>query len=160
MRIHYDAMSEINGWADLVAHLGRTQRDVQTFDGGLARFTTGPAEAPLPVGVHALGTSTKGMTFDSGQAADAEGAKTWFGLAVKICPFERVRPRPALVANLDLPVGALGAAKDALMLQQTLPLAGLETAALDATIRALAELARELRAAAGGADGAYAYIFR
>lgn len=152
-------MVELLRWTDLIAYLEARHAGVQTFpgdrfrfeyvvEGGAVRFADG---APIVFGGYGL---------------RAPGGAPWVALALKLAPHEEMRPRPALVANSDLPVGALVAIAEFAVLRQTLPLQGLRAGTLEATLRALARLAGDLRAAREPADGGdafdatFAYIYR
>jgi len=87
-------------------------------------------------------------------------------LSVPVCPLERVRPRSALVANGELPIGVLAVAEGQIVLRQTLPLASLPAAVLEETLGALSDVAAQLLlVAARVADDPeretpYGYLFR
>lgn len=76
---------------------------------------------------------------------------------------EQFRTRSALVANAELPFGALAIAGDHAVLRQSLPLRGLAEADLEQALRALVMFAAQLRAIAVAEDvdidTPYAYLF-
>lgn len=96
--------------------------------------------------------------------------KPWVVMAIKLGPRDDARPRPALIANSELPIGALAALRDQLIVRQSLPLGGLSPSLVDRTLRTLVGLAEELIAAKGEVaddddedeyvDSPYAYIYR
>jgi len=100
------------------------------------------------------------------RALSSRAGSEWLALGVPICAAERVRPRAALVANAELPIGALVLRDDVLVLRQTVPLQGLVPAQLELTLRALvrttALLARALLATAAEPDRElpFRYLFK
>lgn len=134
-------------WADVVAHLGSSQREVVTFPGERLRFAHPHEDAEVAFGAHRL-VSGRGST--------------WIGLATKLGPAAQLRERSALVENLELPVGGIAVVAEHAVLRQTLPLP-VSPAALDHAIRSLATLALQVRHAArledADLDVPYAYLF-
>src|SRR5262249_55284277 len=80
----------------------------------------------------------------------------WLCLMVELGRIDGFVLRATLVANAELPIGALALLDHQLILRQTLPIAGLLVAQLDQAMRGLARVAAELRAPASP----YAYIVR
>ena len=91
--------------------------------------------------------------------------RTWLALSSPVCPLGRVHLRGALLANEDLPFGALADWEGTMLLRQTLPLP-LGAPHLDAAILAIARLAAQLAATAAAVattpstNGRFAYLFR
>jgi hypothetical protein len=84
----------------------------------------------------------------------------WLCLMVWLGPVEKFVLRAALVANAELPIGALALLDKHIVLRQTLPLEGLLVAQLEQAIRGLAEVGLELEAAVAQAESPYAYVVR
>ena len=143
---------EVRHWGELVAYLQAHHLEVRTHGDGLVRFTYRLGDQDLSIG----GYVQRGSV----------GA--WLVLLIKLAPREEVRPRPALIANYDLPVGAVAIFADEAVVRQSLPLDGWTPSSLEQTLKALAKVAVELRAARmltdddGPSDAAprYAYIYR
>jgi hypothetical protein len=96
----------------------------------------------------------------------SRGGAAWLAASIPIGAVERIRPRAALVANDELPIGALALFQNIVLLRQTLPLAGLPFAELEHTLGALVHLAAVLVAAAASTaadperEVAFGYLFR
>ncbi len=90
----------------------------------------------------------------------------WLGLGIALCPLDRVRPRGALVANAELPIGLLALWKEEIVLRQTLPFTALPVPVLEQALRALAATFLELTAALDsvsrdpGRETRFGYLFR
>jgi hypothetical protein len=90
----------------------------------------------------------------------------WLAVSVPICRAGQIGLRAALVANDELPVGALALREGVVLLRQTLPLAGLAFEqfehALRALVRTTALLVRTMATMAADPDRemAYRYLFR
>jgi len=143
---------EFSSLADVAGYLSGTGRVVRTSrDGELAQCGYDHHGSPVVV-------TLRRLIFPTGSL--------WLGLSVPICPSDRIRPRSALVANGELPVGALALWEEQILLRQTLPLAGLLAETLERALGALADTAAQLMLVAGriAADPeveiAYGYLFR
>jgi hypothetical protein len=104
------------------------------------------------------------LLFGARPLAAPEGGR-WLGLTALVCPVARLDIRRALVANSELPVGALAIAGENVVLRQTLPLIGLRADHLERTITGLRAEAITLQSAAKlppgtESDAPYAYVFR
>jgi hypothetical protein len=96
----------------------------------------------------------------------AHTGTTWLALSIPIGAADRLRPRAALVANDELPIGALALWEGLVLLRQTVPLAGLPFAELERILGALVHTAAVIVAAAACAaadperEVAFGYLFR
>lgn len=135
---------ELASFAALVRHLGAALAPV-----------AGAAGAEC----YALERDGMALELRVAQVAAPPG-RPWLSLAVPIGRVESFSLRAALVANAELPIGALALEGEHIVLRQTLPLDGLLSAQLDQAIRALAEVAAQLKAVAGGAGSPYAYVVK
>jgi hypothetical protein len=90
----------------------------------------------------------------------APPGRPWLSIAVSIGAMAPFALRAALVANAELPIGALALVGDTVVLRQTLPLDGLLVTQLDQVLRALAAAAAELLAADSRPDSPYRYVHR
>lgn len=79
----------------------------------------------------------------------------WIGLSIPLGPTSAFRLRAALVANDELPIGALSDWQGVMLLQQTLPVRSLSFEQLEQVLRALAQIGGAIVA---GAD--YQYVVR
>jgi hypothetical protein len=142
----------ISSLADVAEYLSRTGREVRTSPNGeLAQCNYDHHGTPVVV-------TLRQLTFATGSL--------WLGLSIPICPFERIRPRTALVANGELPIGVLALWEQQILLRQTLPLTGLTAEPLEQTLGALADTAGQLvliaarMAADPSQETPYGYLFR
>jgi hypothetical protein len=136
---------EISGFSDVAAYLERTGRARMSAPGDAVRVRFEDTVVEL-------------------STAATPGGGTWLAIAVPVCALKRLRLRPALAANLDLPIGAFAVTRADVVLRQTLPLDGLRHEQLERCLRGMSGAARRLRAAARAADDAaevpLAYLFR
>ncbi len=136
-------------WSSLVTYLETHHRAVETFPGDRLRFTYSHEGSDVPVGAYLL---------------RSPAGQPWLGISMKLGPVDQLRTRSALVANADLPIGALSIIAEFAALRQTLPLSGMTATHLEQTVRALAITTLQLRAVASAndvdLDTPYAYIFR
>ena len=89
----------------------------------------------------------------------------WLSVSLALGSLERVSLRGALVANGELPVGALGVSGNQLVLCHTLPLDRLQPAQLDHTLAALTRCASSVITAHSTVDEVdgqtpYGYVYR
>lgn len=144
-------MHEIIRLPGLLSYLEQHHQQVETFPQDRLRFSYVHEGQQIPVGAYVLRSAT---------------GNQWLAMAIKICPLNRLRTRSALVANGELPVGALTIIPpEYVALRQTLPLESLLPAQLEQTLRGMATLVVQLKALVD-MDGAdlettpLAYIFR
>jgi hypothetical protein len=130
-------------------HLEGTYREVAAFPGDRVRFTYDHNGTEVPVG---------------GQVVRSVAGSPWLIVAIKVAPADRLRTRSALVANVDMPIGALAIVMDHVVLRQSLPLLGLRTTHLAQTLAAMAKMVAHLKHVAEledvEIDTPYAYVFR
>jgi len=147
------AIVELFRWQDLIAYLEAHHTDVQTFPGDRLRMTYRHEGRNIPFGGYIL---------------RAPSGAAWLVVAIKLCADVELRPRPALVANSDLPVGTISLLANFGVLRQSLPLEGLRSDHLELVLSALSKLSVEMRAGYGDAqpalleddDSPYSYIYR
>lgn len=137
-------------WDSLCRYLEKAHTEVQTYEGYLLRFTYRANGYESAIGGYLLSTSDQ---------------RPWLVLALKLGPRDDLRPRPALIANYDLPIGAIGILRSEGIVRHSMPLAGLLPSTLERALKALVGLAMQLRAARDVNDDAdidspYAYIYR
>ena len=138
--------SEISSWAQFHELLVASGRAVQPLLGEALSFAIVPSSRRI--------IEARLVVFPSGSQ--------WLALTHYICPLARLRLRPALVANSELPIGGLAVLGADVVLRQTLPLAGIAAAEIEQALHALGATADVLLAAARVADSElpFAYAFR
>ncbi len=113
--------------------------------------------------VHADADSTIAMAM---RRLPLPNGRQWLGIGILLCPLARIRPRGALVANAELPIGALALLQDDIVLRQTLPFNALPVAVFERTLHGLAATFLELLAARARVardperETPYGYVFR
>ncbi len=122
---------QISSWAELDAFLRASGRACKPVADETLAFFLVPGS-----GVRAFANPVR---FPSGSV--------WLALSFKVCGIERLRLRPALVANAELPIGALTVIGNNVVVRQTIPLAALGVAEPEQTLSALATTATTLFAA-------------
>ncbi len=141
-------VERLSKWSDVVAYLKARYREVEEFAGDRLRFTADHEGTAFAISAQLLIAGTGG---------------SWVGFATKLGPVTKLRERSALVANLDLPIGAFAIVMDQAVLRQTLPLHALPPTHIAHTVQALIALTRELRHVAEledvDIDTPYAYVF-
>jgi hypothetical protein len=143
------AAEEISNWQDLITYLEINHEEVRSSSQTSTRFAYDLDGERVPIGVY-LGQSANGQP--------------WISINTRICSVDVFRNRSALVANLDLPIGAFCLIPDHAVLRQTLPLSGLRVSNFEHTVRALATQRARLQHVAtiedADIDMPYAYVFR
>ena len=76
----------------------------------------------------------------------------WLVLATTLCPARMLRPRCAMIAMSDLPMGSIGVVGDSAVFTHTMPVVDLTLAMLDVAVRVFTEIASELVDAQGFVD--------
>jgi hypothetical protein len=142
-------MTELASWDDVLAHLRSRQ------------FRVSPRGAIARIEVIHDGTTVEVL---AGVIPFVSGS-TWLALSVGVCPYQQLHFRAALVANMELDIGAFALSEHYVVLRQSVPLHGLRPEQLVDTMTALVARAQSLRAATALSDDRYtelpyAYCFR
>jgi hypothetical protein len=138
------ASGEIASFTALVSHMRAAHTPVVDAS-GVERYLVENEGGHCPVGVAPV---------------PAPPGRPWLSLSISIGDLAPLALRAILVANAELPVGALAVVGDAVVLRQTLPLDGLLVAQLDQALRALVTVSAQLRAAGGDGESPYRYVYR
>lgn len=124
----------LSSWDALVAHLEARYPPLQRRADGVVFPCAAPGARTIEVGVH---------------ASSHVGGATWLVLVATLGPARLLRPRCAMIAMTDLPMGAAAVAGDVALFRHGLPLASLTAAGFDATVRVFVDIVRELIDAQG-----------
>lgn len=140
-------MTELTSWPDVLRYLTAARRRYQV-SGGMAVID------------YEIGSKRSLVSLRPVRSSQARDASMWLALSVNVCGEREVVVRAALMANLAIPIGALGLHAEKLVLRQTLPLGGLLVTQLSLAMDALVRMAGDLYQPTLRADDPFGYLYR